>query len=102
MRKSEKIFLGLGQQTSVSSGVAASVSRAKTEVKILNEQVEKGRETDISKKYYIFVPCPGGKGPCQAGSQEGEEDDEEEGVGRALLQVSNRNQQFTFSRSKKT
>ena len=33
------ISTGLGQQTSVSSGVNTSVSRAKTEVKILNEQV---------------------------------------------------------------
>ena len=39
--ENKNMFSGLGQQTSVSSGVAASVSRAKTEVKILNEQVKK-------------------------------------------------------------
>ena len=61
--------------------MAASVSRAKTEVKILNEQVKKGKETYIRKKHYIPVLCQGGKGSCQAGSQEGEEDGKEEGVG---------------------
>ena len=82
--KKKRIYAlsGLGQQTSVSSGVAASVSRAKTEVKILNEQVKKGKEAKMKKGIHVIVvPCQGGKGSCQAGSQEGEEDGKEEGVG---------------------
>ena len=42
-------------------------------------------------KNAICVTCPGGKGPRKAGGEEGEEDDEEEGVGRALLQVRSHN-----------
>ena len=78
--------------------MAASVSRAKTEVKILNEQVKRGRETGVLH----FFLCQGGQGSCQAGSQEGEEDDKEERVGRTLLQVTNRNQQFMFYKGKNT
>jgi hypothetical protein len=40
----------LGQQVSVSSGVAASVSRAKQEVKILNEQVAKALAKQEAKR----------------------------------------------------